>query len=107
MTDTAKRLVGPVALTTTAATTVYTVPASTTAILRSVHVNNESGSTATFTLSIGTDGAGKRLWSAVDIPTKSSFDWSGFIVMAAAEVIQSSAGTATALTLTVSGVEVT
>jgi len=107
MTDTAKRLVGPIALTTTAATTVYTVPASTTAVLRNIHVNNESGATATFTLSIGTDGAGKRLWSALDIPTKSSFDWNGFIVLVAAEVIQSSAGTATALTLTISGVEIT
>jgi len=103
--DTAKRLAGPSALTTSAAT-YYTVPASTTAILRSVHVNNESASTATFTLSIGTDGAGKRLWSAVDIPTKSSFDWSGFIVLTAAEVIQALASAGTALTLTISGVEV-
>lgn len=106
MADTAKRLAGPVALTTTAATTVYTVPASTTTILRSVHVNNESAATATFTMSIGADAAGKRLWSAVDVPTKTSFDWSGFIVMAAAEIIQSSASAATALTLTISGVEV-
>jgi hypothetical protein len=82
------------------------VPASTTAILRSVHVTNETGSTATFTMSIGTDAAGKRLWTALDIPTKSSFDWSGFIVMAAAEVLQAFSGTASALTLTVSGVEV-
>jgi len=106
MADTAKRIVGPIALTTTAATTLYTVPASTTTILRSVHVNNESAATATFTLSIGADAAGKRLWSAHDIPTKSSFDWSGFIVMTAAEIIQASAGSATALTLTISGVEV-
>lgn len=106
MADTAKRLIGPIALTTTAATTLYTVPASTTTILRSIHVNNESAATATFTMSIGTDGAGKRLFSAVDIPTKSVLDWSGFIVMTATEIIQASAGTATALTLTVSGVEV-
>ena len=106
MADTAKRLVGPVALTTTAATTLYTVPASTTAVLRSIHVNNESGATASFTMSIGADAAGKRLFSALDIPTKSSFDWSGFIVMAAAEIIQSSASANTALTLTISGVEV-
>jgi hypothetical protein len=103
--DTAKRLAGP-SLLTAAAATYYTVPASTTAILRSVHVTNETGSTATFTMSIGTDAAGKRLWTALDIPTKSSFDWSGFIVMAAAEVLQAFSGTASALTLTVSGVEV-
>ncbi len=105
MADTAKRLSGPALLTGSAAT-VYTVPASTTTILRSVHVSNETGSTATFTMSIGTDASGKRLWTALDIPTKSSFDWSGFIVLAAAEILQAFSGTASALTLTTSGVEV-
>jgi hypothetical protein len=105
MADTAKRLSGP-ALLTGAAATVYTVPALTTTILRSVHVTNETGSTATFTMSIGTDAAGKRLWTALDIETKTSFDWSGFIVLAAGEVLQAFSATASALTLTTSGVEV-
>jgi hypothetical protein len=105
MADTAKRLSGP-ALLTGAAATVYTVPALTTTILRSVHVTNETGSTATFTMSIGTDAAGKRLWTALDIETKTSFDWSGFIVLAAGEVLQAFSATASALTLTMSGVEV-
>jgi hypothetical protein len=105
MPDVAKRLAGP-ALLTAAAATQYTVPAATTTILRNVHVSNETAATATFTLSIGTDAAGKRLWTAVDIPTKSSLDWSGFIVLNAADVIQAFSGTASALTLTISGVEV-
>jgi hypothetical protein len=105
MADTAKRLSGP-ALLTGAAATVYTVPALTTTILRSVHVTNETGSTATFTMSIGTDAAGKRLWTALDIETKTSFDWSGFIVLAAGEVLQAFSATVGALTLTTSGVEV-
>lgn len=104
MADTAKRLSGPALLTASAAT-VYTVPAATATILRSVHVTNETGSTATFTMSIGTDAAGKRLWTALDIETKTSFDWSGFIVLAAGEAIQAFSGTASALTLTTSGVE--
>jgi hypothetical protein len=93
MPDVAKRLAGP-ALLTAAAATQYTVPAATTTILRNVHVSNETAATATFTLSIGTDAAGKRLWTAVDIPTKSSLDWSGFIVLNAADVIQAFSGTA-------------
>lgn len=105
MADTPVRLSGP-ALLTAAAATVYTVPAATTTILRSVHVTNETGSTATFTMSVGTDAAGKRLWTALDIETKTSFDWSGFVVLAAGEVIQAFSNTASALTLTTSGVQI-
>jgi hypothetical protein len=105
MADVAKRLSGPTAL-TTGAVTQYTVPGATTAILRSIHVANESGALADFTLSIGTDGAGKRLFKNQDVPTKGSFDWSGFIVLAAGEVVQALASAGTALTLTISGVEV-
>jgi len=106
MADTAKRLSGPTLL-TAAAVTQYTVPASTTAILRDIHVANETGTAATFTMSIGTDAAGKRLFMGFSIPGNQSFDWSGFIVMVAAEIIQAYSGTASALTLTTSGVEVT
>lgn len=105
MADTAKRLAGPTAL-GIAAATAYTVPASTTAILRSVHVSNESAATSWFTVSIGTDGAGKRLWYQQDVPPKSSFDWSGFIVLAAGEVLQALTQTAASNTLVVCGVEV-
>jgi len=106
MADTAKRLSGPTALTTSAVTQ-YTVPASTTTILRSIHVANESAATSWFTISIGTDGAGKRLWYQQDVPPKSSFDWSGFIVLNATDVLQALTQTGTSNTLVVSGVEVT
>jgi len=105
MADTAKRLSGPTALTTSAVTQ-YTVPASTTTILRSIHAANETATVATFTLSIGTDGAGKRLFMALPIGGNDAFDWTGFIVLAAGEVLQALAGTAAAITLTTSGVEV-
>jgi len=106
MADTQKRLSGPTLLTAAAATQ-YTVPAATSAILRSVHVANETANAATFNMSIGTDGAGKRLWFGFSIPGNQSFDWSGFIVVNTGEVIQAYSGTASALTLTASGVEVT
>lgn len=104
MADTLKRLAGPSLLTASAAT-LYTVPASTTATLRNIHVCNETGTAATLTMSIGTDGAGKRLFMAFPVPGNDVVDWSGMIVMVAAEVIQAFSGTASALTLVVSGVE--
>lgn len=106
MADTLKRLSGPTALTTSAVTQ-YTAPALTTAVLRSVHVANETAADHNFTLSIGTDGAGKRLWKSRTVPANDSFDWSGNIVLAAAEVVQALADAGTSLTLTISGVEIT
>jgi hypothetical protein len=106
MADVLKRLSGPTAL-TTGAVTQYTVPTATTATVRNIHVANETATAATFTMSIGTDGAGKRLFKDVDIPGKGFLSWSGNIPLAAAEVIQALAGTGTALTLVISGVETT
>jgi hypothetical protein len=104
MADTAKRVAGPTLLTATAAT-VYTVPASTTTTLRNIHVSNETATAATLTMSIGTDGAGKRLFTGFTVAANDVVDWSGFIVLAAGELLQAFSGTASALTLTVSGVE--
>lgn len=104
MADTLKRLAGPTLL-TAAAATVYTVPAATTTTVRAIHVVNETVTLATFTLSIGTDAAGKRFFYQQDVMPTDSFDWTGSLVLAATEVLQAYAGTASALTLTISGVE--
>lgn len=104
MADVAKRLAGP-ALLTNAAATVYTTPGATTTIIRNIHVANETGTAATVTLSIGADAAGKRFWYQLNVPANGAIDWSGFQVLAAAEVVQAYSGTASALTLTMSGVE--
>lgn len=105
MADTAKRLAGPTALTGSAAT-VYTVPGSTKAVLRNIHVANENAAARDLTISIGTDGAGKRIFYNMEIAGESSFDWTGFIVLDAAEVLQAHASATSSLTLVVSGVEV-
>lgn len=104
MADTLKRLAGPTAL-TNAAATVYTVPASVTGTVRNIHVANESASTATFTMSVGTDGAGKRFFYQINVPPNNAFDWSGVLVLATGEVLQAYSGTASVLTLIISGVE--
>lgn len=99
MTDTAKQI-GPTQLTTSAAT-VYTAGAS-GGILRSIHVQNASGSDVTFTLSIGTDAAAKRMWDAVTIRANGgTLDWTGFHPLTTAStVVQAKASANSALVIT-------
>lgn len=105
MADTAKRLSGPSALTTSAVTQ-YTVPGATSCVLRSIHVvNTNASNTANFTLSIGVNAVGTQLFAAYPIAPSAVLDWSGFIVLSAADIVQALASVAT-LTLTMSGVEV-
>ena len=112
MARTPKRIVGP-ALIATGPTTVYTVPALTKTILRHVHIQNPTGSAVTYTLSIGADAAGTRLFQTFSIPaaaagvTDSVRDHFWYQVMDAAEILTVSAGTNNALTITISGDEIT
>lgn len=106
MAETLKRLVGPQLLNTTGGT-VYTVPANTQAVLRDIIICNESGSAATFTISIGTDGAGKRLFKSSSLAANTTFQQTGNITLEAAEVIQAVASANSAIVLTISGLEIT
>lgn len=92
--------IGPSALGASALTQ-YTVPASTQATLRYIHVANETGTTRTFTLSIGTDGAGKRLFKDVEVAAGDAFSCDLNVTLEAAEIIQAYASAAAALTLTI------
>lgn len=110
MADVAKRLVGPLFL-LTSNSSVYTVPANTTTIVRNIHIsNNNSGTAYAFNLAInGTSASsGNCLYYNLAVPISGAFDWSGFLVLAAGDTIQALANSgASALTLTVSGVEST
>lgn len=107
MPDVGVRLAGPTALTTSAAT-LYTGPGSTTTTVRNIHINNETSGAVTCSLSIGTDGAGKRfVGPALSVAANSSFDWSGFLILAAAEVLQGLASANSSLTVTISGIQTT
>ncbi len=105
MPDVGRRLAGPVALTTTA-TTRYTTPAATTAHVTCIQVTNTTGAPIAFTLSIGVDAAGTRLFGAVLVGANDVLSWTGLHVLAATEILQAYAA-ATGLTLTVSGIEST
>lgn len=106
MAKTAKRLAGP-AQVSNAAATKYTVPSTTKTLVRHVHVYNPSGSPVNFTISLGTDAAGTRLFDAFSIPAGTPLDWYPYMIMDAAEIIQAFAGTNNVLTLTIFGDEIT
>lgn len=106
MAKTPKRLAGPAQVSNVAATK-YTVPASTKTIVRSIHVQNPSASPVDFTLSIGTDAAGTRVWDGLAIPADSERTFWTYFVLEAAEIIQAFAGTNNILTLTIDGDEIT
>jgi hypothetical protein len=103
---TPKRLAGP-AQVSNAASTKYTVPGATTAVIRHIHVQNPSGSPVTFTMSIGISAAGTRIFDAYSIPANSERSFWGPYTLVAAEVIQALAGTNNVLTLTIDGQEIT
>ena len=107
MTDTIKRMYGPAQPATTNAT-LYTVPGATTAAIRNIHITNTTGTAATISLSINGTAAtvANCIIAAESVPANGSYDWSGFIGLAAADTIQGLQGTLSALTVTISGVEV-
>lgn len=106
MARTAKRLAGP-ALVSNAAATKYTVPSTTKTIIRHIHVQNPSGSAVTFTLSIGADAAGTRLFDAFSIAAGTVLDHWCYYIADAAEIVQALAGTNNIVTLTIDGDEIT
>lgn len=99
-----KRLHGP-ALITNSVVTKYTVPASTRTTLRSIHVQNPSGSPVDLTISIGADAAGTRIYDALAIAADSERTFWCYHVLEAAEIVQAVAGTTNILTLTLDGDE--
>ena len=102
MAVTGSRLFGP-ALLSNAAATKYTAPASTTVKIQNIHVFNDSGTAATFTMSIGADAAGTRIFDAISIPPNSPYDSYGPFYLAAGEIVQAFSGTNNVLTLTLDG----
>jgi hypothetical protein len=100
-----KRLAGP-AQVSNAAATKYTVPANTKTVVRHIRIFNPSGSAVTFTLSIGADAAGVRIFDAYSIAANSPHDHFCYYVLEETEVIQAFAGTNNVLVLTIDGDEI-
>lgn len=105
MAKTPKRLFGPALLTNTAATK-YTVPSVAKTIIRHMHVSNPGGA-VTLTLSIGADAAGTRLFDTFPIPAAGTYDFYGYTVVDAAEIVQAFCSVTNQITLTLFGDELT
>lgn len=103
MADVLIRAIGPILL-TNAAATVLTVAANKTVTIRSIHVANGNVAAAGFTMSIGADGLGTRFYDGLVIAPHGTLDWSGSLVVQAAEIVQAFSSIANALQLTVTGV---
>lgn len=100
-----KRLAGPSQL-AAAAATLYTVASSRRGIIRHIHLSNPTGSAATkFTISIGTDGASKRIFDVYPLAAGATYDHYCYHVLEAAEVIQAFADSASAIVITINGDE--
>ena len=100
MARTPARISGP-ALVSNSAATKYTVPASTTALVRSIHVSNPTASAVDFTLSITADAAGTRLYDGLSIPADTAKTFWCYHAVATGEIIQAFAGTNNVITLTI------
>lgn len=105
MADTLKRLAGPEALGTTPATVYTAGPTLTSSTVREVNLCNVTGSPATFTLSLGIDAPGTRLYAAITVPGNTTVVKTGNTVLGPNEILQASCSPANAITLTISGVE--
>lgn len=109
MADTAKRIVGPAYL-ASANATLYTTPAATTTILRHIRiasVNSTSVIGAYLAINGAAGTSANTIFSNFPVPNLGAHDWSGFLVLHAGDTLQGYAGTASALTIVVSAVEVT
>jgi hypothetical protein len=99
-----KRLSGPAAVATGPATK-YTTPALIRTVVRHIHVSNPSASSVDFTLSIGADAAGTRLFDAYPIAADTVLDHFCYYILEPADIIAAGAGTNNILVMTIDGDE--
>jgi hypothetical protein len=97
---------GP-ALLTGAAATKYTTPGSTITVLQHIHVENPTAGAIGFTLSIGADAAGTRLYDNFTIAGGAVLDQFCKYVLNPADIVQAFASVAGVATLTLDGQELT
>jgi hypothetical protein len=101
-----KRLYGPTQLPNTTGTR-YTVPASTRAVIRAIHLSNPTGGSVDVTASIGADAAGTRFLDGYPIAADSRVTIYGPFTLEAAEILAMHASAATSIVAVVDGEEQT
>lgn len=94
----------------TTSATLYTVPASTSAIVKNIIITNTTGTAATLTLSIvpsgGTAGATNRIITGLSVSGNDTAVFDISAVMATGDFIAGLQGTSGSLTVNISGVEI-
>jgi hypothetical protein len=95
-------------LTSTSATTLYTVPTATTAVIKSILVSDDSGSGDTITVTItDTDDAVFSLFNVKSISSNGTSELlSAPLVVAESEIIKVTAATANRLHVVLSALEI-
>ena len=95
-------------LTSTSATTLYTVPSATTAVIKSIIVSDDSGSGDTITVTItDTDDAVFSLFNVKSISSNGTSELlSAPLVVAESEIIKVTAATANRLHVVLSALEI-
>ena len=95
-------------LTSTSATTLYTVPSATTAVIKSILVSDDSGSGDTITVTItDTDDAVFSLFNVKSISASGTSELlSAPLVVAESEIIKVTAATANRLHVVLSALEI-
>ena len=95
-------------LTSTDATTLYTVPSATTAVIKSILVSDDSGSGSTITITLtDTDSAVFSLFNVKAISASATSELlSAPLVVAESEVIKVTAATANRLHVVLSALEI-
>jgi hypothetical protein len=101
---TEKRLCNPTQL-TTSGQTLYTVPASKTAIIKQIVVTNVTGSAATFSLYIGSVATANALFSATSVAANDTVIINLSQVLTQNEILTALASANSTLNITISGVE--
>jgi hypothetical protein len=90
------------------AETLYTLPANTTAIIKSIHMCNNSSSACKISMWIRPDGVATGdenvIFSDFDIPANDFLHWNGYIIMDTEnDIIRAEAETNDAITVCISG----
>ena len=78
-----------------------------TVVVKMITVCNETANAVAFTISIGADAAGRRIFRSVLLPAHTTWDMPVWHHLGAGERMQGFASTADAITCTISGVETT
>ena len=106
---TPKRLGGTPTQLTTSATSIYTVPASTTATVKQILVSNVSASATTFSIHLVKSGdtpvTANLIYSGIPIAASTTINIDLAQVLNTGDVISAFAGANSAVNITMSGIE--